>query len=287
MTTVELTDFDAERPRLTAIAVRILGSEADADDVLQEAWLRLSRTDAIVDLPAWLTTVVTRLCLDHLRKRRTRSVVEFMVPDDHAPIDPEGDVLLAEVTGDAMQIVLDALAPAQRVAFVLHDVFGYPFDEVSAVMGRSSTAVRQLASRARRKVQGVPEPAALQTARAESQRVVDAFLSAARGGELDTLLSLLAPDAVMRADLVGQTMGSESAYSGAAAVAARFNGTRGAVPVTIDGELGAAWIQAGSTKVAFVFHLNEAGLVHEVELIADPDVLATMEIVRGRAKSRD
>jgi RNA polymerase sigma factor (sigma-70 family) len=135
VTTVELTDFDAERPQLTAIAVRILGSEADADDVLQEAWLRLSRTDAIDDLPAWLTTVVTRLCLDHLRKRRTRSMVESMVPDDHAPIDPEGDALLAEVTGDAMQVVLDALAPAERVAFVLHDVFGYPFDEVSAVMG--------------------------------------------------------------------------------------------------------------------------------------------------------
>jgi RNA polymerase sigma-70 factor (ECF subfamily) len=214
-------------------------------------------------------------------------MVESMVPDDHAPIDPEGDALLAEVTGDAMQVVLDALAPAERVAFVLHDVFGYPFDEVSAVMGRSSTAVRQLASRARRKVQGVPEPAALQVARAESQRVVDAFLSAARGGELVTLLSLLAPDAVMRADLVGQTMGSESAYKGAAAVAARFNGTLGAAPVTIDGELGAAWIQAGSANVAFVFHLNEVGLVHEVELIADPDVLATMEIVRVRAKSRD
>ena len=130
-----------------------------------------------------------------------------MVPDDHAPIDPEADALLAEMTGDAMQVVLDALAPAERAAFVLHDVFGYPFDEVSAVMGRSSTAVRQLASRARRKVQGVPEPPASQAASAESRRVVDAFLSAARGGELDTLLSLLAPDAVMRADLVGQTMG--------------------------------------------------------------------------------
>ena len=122
--------------------------------------------------------------------------------------------------------------------------------------------------------------------RAESQRVVDAFLTAARGGDLATLLSLLAPDAVMRADLVGQTMGSDPVYEGAAAVAARFNGTRGAGPVTIDGELGAAWIQAGSTKVAFVFHLGEAGLVHEVELIADPDVLATMDIVRVRTRSR-
>jgi RNA polymerase sigma factor (sigma-70 family) len=169
-------DFDAERPRLTAIAVRILGSNGDADDVVQEAWLRLSRTDNIDDLPAWLTTVVTRLCLDHLRKRRTRSVAEARVPDPEAP-DPEADALLAERMGDAMQVVLDTLAPAERAAFVLHDVFGYPFDEISAVMGRSSTAVRQLASRARRKVQGVPESAASQATRAESQRVVDAFLT--------------------------------------------------------------------------------------------------------------
>ena len=160
---MEATDFDAERPRLTAIAVRILGSESDVDDVLQEAWLRLSRTDAIDDLPAWLTTVVTRLCLDQLRKRRTRLLVEATVPDDQPPIDPEGDALLAEMTGDAMQVVLNALAPAERAAFVLHDVFGYPFEEVSAVMGRSSTAVRQLASRARRKVQGVHEPPATKT----------------------------------------------------------------------------------------------------------------------------
>ncbi|MGD0312479.1 MAG: sigma-70 family RNA polymerase sigma factor [Acidimicrobiales bacterium] len=282
---MQISEFDAERPRLTAIAIRILGSEADADDVLQEAWLRLSRTDAIDDLPAWLTTVVTRLCLDQLRKRRTRSVIEAAVPDDHAPVDPEADALLAEMTGDAMQVVLDALAPAERAAFVLHDVFGYPFDEVSAVMGRSSTAVRQLASRARRKVQGLPERAGSQTVRVENRRVVDAFLTAARGGELSALLALLAPDAVMRADQVGQSMGSESVYEGAAAVAARFNGTRGAAPVTIDGDLGAAWIQAGTTKAAFVFHL-EAGMVHEVELIADPDVLATMDIVRVRARSR-
>ena len=282
---MDVTDFDAERPRLIAIATRILGSEADADDVLQEAWLRLSRTDGIDDLPAWLTTVVTRLCLDQLRKRRTRLVVESEVPGEPAPIDPEADALLAEKTGGAMQVVLDALAPAERAAFVLHDVFGYPFDEISAVMGRSGTAVRQLASRARRKVQGMAEPATSQMERAESKQVVGAFLAAARGGDLGTLLSLLAPDAFMRADLIGQKMGTEPVYEGAAAVAARFDGVRGAVPVTIDGDLGAAWIHAGSTKVAFVFHV-EAGLVHEVELIADPDVLATMDIVRVRAKSR-
>lgn len=282
---MEATDFDAERPRLTAIATRILGSGADADDVVQEAWLRLSRTDGVDDLPAWLTTVVTRLCIDHLRKRRTRSAAEASAPDgpsDVAPGDPEADVLLAEQMGEAIQVVIDALAPAERAAFVLHDLFGYPFDEISVIMGRSVTAVRQLASRARRKVQGTPEPEAVVAARAESHRVVDAFLSAARGGDLGALLTLLAPDAVMRADLVGQHMGTDPVYDGAAAVAARLNGARGAAPVMIDGELGAAWIQAGETKVAFVFHVD-AGLIREVELIADPDVLATMDIVRRRA----
>jgi RNA polymerase sigma factor (sigma-70 family) len=274
---MDVSDFQAERPRLTAIAIRILGSEADADDVVQEAWLRLSATDDIDDLPAWLTTVVTRLCLDHLRKRRTRSEAE--APTDAAPVDPEADALLAERTGGAMQIVLDTLAPAERAAFVLHDVFGYPFEEISAVMGRSGTAVRQLASRARRKVQGAPEPAGT---RADSRRVVDAFLAASRGGDLATLLLLLAPDAVMRADLVGQRMGTDPVYDGAAAVAGRFNGAKGAVPVTIDGDLGGAWIMAGEVKVAFVFHV-EAGLVREIELIADPDVLATLEVVRRRA----
>jgi RNA polymerase sigma factor (sigma-70 family) len=278
---MEATLFDGERPRLTAIATRILGSEADADDVIQDTWLRLSRTDDIEDLPAWLTTVVTRLCLDQLRKRSTRLIAESGAPADFAPVDPEADALLAEHMDDAMRVVMDTLAPAERVAFVLHDVFGYRFDEISAVMGRPGTAVRQLASRARRKVQGEPEPVAAQEARAESHRVVDAFLTAARGGNLATMLSLLAPDAVMRADLVGQGMGTDPVYDGAAAVAARFNGVRGAAPVTIDGELNAAWIHAGVVKVAFVFHV-EAGLVREVELIADPEVLATMDVVRSR-----
>ncbi len=281
---MDLTGFEAERPRLTAIAIRILGSKADADDVLQEAWLRLSRTDDVDDLPAWLTTVVTRLCLDHLRKRGTRSDAEAEAPADPAPVDPEADALLAERMGGAMQVVLNALAPTERAAFVLHDVFGYPFQEIGVVMGRSGTAVRQLASRARRKVQGAPEPVAAQAARAESRRVVDAFLAAARGGDLATLLSLLAPDAVMRADLVGQRMGTDPVYDGAAAVAARFNGARGAAPVAIDGDRGAAWILAGKVKVAFVFQVD-AGLVREIELIADPDVLATLEVLRAREES--
>jgi len=279
-----VTDFETERPRLVALATRILGSTADADDVLQEAWLRFVRADDPDDLPAWLTTVVTRLCLDHLRRGRTRSAAETVAPDVPAPVDPEADVLLAERASAAMEIVLEALAPAERAAFVLHDVFGYRFDEISLILGRSDTAVRKLASRARSKVQGAPEPVASPTDRTESQPVVAAFIRAARGGDLAGLLSLLAPDAVMRADLVGQQMGTNAVYEGAPAVAARFEGTRGAIPVTIDGDLGAAWIHAGFVKVAFVFHV-ESNLVREVELIADPDVLATMDVVRARARS--
>jgi RNA polymerase sigma-70 factor (ECF subfamily) len=199
-------------------------------------------------------------------------------------MDPETDALLAEQIGDAMQVIFDTLAPAERATLVLHDVFGFSFDEISVIMGRSDTAVRQLASRARRKVRGVPEPVEAQSVCAENQRVVSAFLTAARGGDLATLLSLLAPDAVMRADLVAQKMGTDSLYDSPSAVAGRFNGTRGAVPVTIDGELGAAWIHARSVKVVFVFHV-ESSQIYEVELIADPEVLATLDVVRIRVKS--
>jgi len=278
-----VTDFAAERPRLVAIATRILGSPADADDVVQEAWLRLAGTDGVDDVPAWLETVVTRLCLDQLRRRSTRSTAEAETTDAPAPVDPEADALVAERVGDAMHVVLDALAPGERAAFVLHDVFGYRFDEIAVILGRSETAVRQLASRARRKVQGAPEPPSAQAERANSRRVVDAFLTAARGGDLARLLTLLAPDAVMRADLVGQQMGTNVAYEGAAAVAGRFNGARGAMPAMIDGELGAAWMLRGVVKVAFVFHVD-SDVVREVELIADPDVLATMDVTLVRPR---
>ncbi len=197
--------------------------------------------------------------------------------------DPEAAALRVEAAGAGVQVLLDALAPAERVALVLHDVFGYSFDDVGAILGRSGTAARQLGSRARRKLQGIDEPAGAEAARAESRRVVDAFLAAARGGALAALLRLLAPDAVMRADLAGQRQGAEAVFEGAAAVAARFDGARGATPVTIDGELGAVWIFAGAVKVAFVFHVEE-GLVREVELIAEPEVLATLDVVRVRRR---
>jgi RNA polymerase sigma factor (sigma-70 family) len=268
--------FDSEHDRLAALASRILGSRLNVDDVLQTARLRFSETPNIDDAPAWLTTVVTRLSLSCLRTETTRSRYEAQsAPNAPVGVDAEADVLVAEQVGTAMQAILDTLAPAERAAFVLHDVFGYQFDEISRILGRSGTAVRQLASRARRKLQGQPET----TARAESRTVVEAFLSAARGGDLGRLLTLLAPDAVMRADLVGQSMGTDLAYNGANAVAGRMNGAKGALPVEIDGELGAAWIAAGIVKVAFVFHITD-GLVTEIELIADPDVLATLDIHR-------
>ncbi len=185
-----------------------------------------------------------------------------------------------------MDVVLDTLAPAERASFVLHDVFGYQFDEIGHAFGRSTTAVRQIASRARRKVQGQSEPVSERTAHVESQRVVDAFLEAARGGDLALLLTLLAPDAVMRADAAGHAMGSDSLYDGAAAIAGRLNGAKGAMPAMIDGERGAAWFAASDVKVAFVFHVAD-GLVREVELIADPEVLATMDITRLRSFDRN
>ncbi|MEO6122610.1 MAG: sigma-70 family RNA polymerase sigma factor [Ilumatobacteraceae bacterium] len=272
---MDLAVFEAERERLEGLASRILGGELAVDDVLQTAQLRMERASDIDNPSAWLTTVVTRLCLDQLRRDHTRARHESRASIPAGNVDAEADAVLAEQVGGAMQAVLDTLAPAERAAFVLHDVFGFQFDEISAILGRSGTAVRQLSSRARRKLHGQPET----SPRVESRTIVEAFLSAARGGDLERLLSLLAPDAVMRADLVGQSIGSSSIYDGAVAVAGRMNGAKGALPVTIDGELGAAWIAAGIVKVAFVFHVSD-GQVREIELIADPDVLTTLDIHR-------
>jgi RNA polymerase sigma factor (sigma-70 family) len=283
MTVTSETAFETERSRLTAIAERILGSRHDATDVVQDAWLRLSSsdTDDIELLPAWLTRVVTRLCLDQLRKSSTRTRIESQVPADPPAGDPAQDSVLADQVGSAMHVVMDSLAPAERVAFVLHDVFGYPFEDIGALVGRSETATRKLASRARHKLQGAPETIDEKTAKDDHQRVVDAFLAATRSGEMGAMLSLLAPDAVMRADSVGIEMGTEPLYDGAVAVAERFNGAKGAAPVTLDGDLGAAWIAASEVKVAFVFHV-EAGLIHEVELLAYPETLATLTVERVR-----
>src|ERR671926_512290 len=198
--------FEANRTHLRAVAYRMLGSVSEADDAVQEAWLRLTRSDtgAVSNLGAWLTTVVGRVCLDMLRARRARRedyvgtwLPEPIVSVDTA-VDPEQEALLADSVGLALLIVLETLSPAERLAFVLHDMFGISFDEIAPIVDRSPEAARQLASRARRRVQGAaPEPDA---DLAEQRRVVDAFLAAARGGDFEALLEVLDPDVVFRAD---------------------------------------------------------------------------------------
>ena len=202
--------FEAERPRLWSVAHRMLGSGPDADDAVQEAWLRLQRTDGIDNLGGWLTTVVSRVCLDMLRSRSSRreddlARVEDAPLADDAAGHPALEAELADAVGSALLVVLQSLGPAERLAFVLHDTFGVGFDDIAVIIGRSPAATRQLASRARRRVRG-QQPADQGAERA----VVDAFLAASRSGDFERLLTLLDPDAVVRADAAAVQMGSEA-----------------------------------------------------------------------------
>jgi RNA polymerase sigma factor (sigma-70 family) len=207
MNELELANrFDRQRPQLRAVAYRILGSVSEADDAVQDAWLRLRRTDAeqLDSLERWLTTVVARICLNMLRSRRTRGeqpldgfLPEPIIDDPAVGTDPEHEALLADAVGIALQVVLDTLSPAERLAFVLHDMFAVPFDEIAAMLERSPQATRQLASRARRRVQGaapVPDPDLTR-----QRAVVDAYFTAAREGDLEALVAVLDPDVVLRA----------------------------------------------------------------------------------------
>ena len=268
--------FEQQRPRLRAVAERILGSAAEAEDAVQEAWLRLSRSDAaaVENLGGWLTTVVSRLCLDHLRSRTARREA----PLDHAPEPVLADsapaeVELAESLAPALLVVLDTLKPAERVAFVLHDLFGVPFEQVAVVLDRNPAAVRQLASRARRRVRGQDADAAGSAGR----EVVAAFLRASRDGDFAALLELLDPDAVVRADGAAVAMGSAPLLVGAEASAGRFCGQALAARLALlDGEPGLIWTHGGELKVAFAFTLD-AGRVSAIDLLADPDVLAALD----------
>jgi RNA polymerase sigma-70 factor (ECF subfamily) len=206
MDELQLADeVDRQRPRLRAVAYRILGSLSEADDAVQEAWLRLRRTDAeqIDSLERWLTTVVARICLNTLRSRRTRSEqsLDSLRPepiiDPAVGADPEHEALLADAVGMALQVVLGTLSPAERLAFVLHDMFAVPFDEIAAMVDRSPQATRQLASRARRRVREAPPPPNPDMTR--QRAVVDAYFAAARDGDLDALVAVLDPDVVLRA----------------------------------------------------------------------------------------
>ena len=279
--------FEAHRSRLRAVALRMLGSGADADDALQEAWLRLSRSDAaeIENLAGWLTTVVSRVCLNMLQSRTTRRedpLADELNDDPSADptTDPEREALLADSVGSALLVVLDTLGPAERLAFVLHDMFAVPFDDVAVIVGRSPAAVRQLASRARRRVQGAAAP---DPDRSRQREVVAAFLAASRAGDFEGLLALLDPGVVLRSDAVAAGTGAPELLHGADAVAQTFAGRAKAARLAlVDGSPGLVWSQGGRPRVVFALTIAD-GRIGAVEIVADPQRLDEMDLVLLRS----
>jgi len=272
--------FEESRPRLRAIARRMLGSTAEADDVVQDLWVRISGTDpdTIDNVGGWFTTIVSRLCLDRLRRRRP-------VTDHHvattvaAPAPgPADQAELADAVGAAMLVVLDALGPAERVAFVLHDVFAVPFDDIATVLERTPEATRQLASRARRRVQGGAAPPA-QRDPAGHRAVVAAFLRAAQGGDLAELLRVLHPDVVLRPDAAALRLGALGETSGAEAVAQAFVGrAKAAQLAVVDGLTALVWTPGGQVRGVIDFVIDGDRIV-ALELIGDAQRIAAREIV--------
>jgi RNA polymerase sigma factor (sigma-70 family) len=276
--------FDDHRAHLRAVAYRMLGSASEADDAVQEAWLRLSQADTsgVENLGGWLTTVVGRVCLDMLRSRTARREEPLAAPaPERMPtrpdeVDPEHEAVLADSVGLAMLVVLDTLSPAERLAFVLHDMFAVPFDEIAPIVGRSPEAARQLASRARRRVQGATLPDPDLTRHRE---VVDAFLAASRGGDFEALLAVLDPDVVLDADAAAVRMGSAEEVRGAPAVAGTFSGRAlAAQPAVIDGAVGIVWAVAGRPKVAWDLTIR-AGKIAHIEMLAAPETLDDLDVV--------
>jgi RNA polymerase sigma-70 factor, ECF subfamily len=277
------TRFEEHRGHLRAVAYRMLGSVSEADDAVQESWLRLARASAsdIDNLGGWLTTVVGRVCLDMLRTRTSRREEPAgpHLPDPVVGTDPEQQALLADSVGLALLVVLDTLDPAERLAFVLHDMFGLPFDEIAPVVGRSTVATRQLASRARRRVQGSPTP---DTSLDRQRRVVDAFFAAARDGDFDALVSVLDPEVVLRSEGGVLPTGASRVLHGAAAVAnqallfrragAHPDATR---PVVVNGAAGLLVTHDGRPAVLFAFTVQNDHIA-TIDVIQDPERLASL-----------
>jgi RNA polymerase sigma-70 factor (ECF subfamily) len=279
--------FEEQRPRLRGVAYRMLGSLAEADDAVQEAWLRLNRTDAdrVDNLGAWLTTIVSRICLNQLRTRTTRreSSLDTHIPDPvvsgEAGLDPEQEALLGDAVGLAMLVVLEALAPAERVAFVLHDVFAIPFDDIAPIVGRTPTATRQLASRARRRVQDAPVP----DAELDAQwAVADAFLAASRAGDFEGLLAVLDPDVVLHSDGGPARPALASVLHGAEAVARgaltfrRF--AESATRVLVNGVPGGVARNPDGAPFSVVALTVRGGRIVRIDVLADPDRLARLDL---------
>jgi RNA polymerase sigma-70 factor (ECF subfamily) len=276
--------FEANRTHLRAVAYRMLGDLAEADDAVQESWLHLSRSDTsgVKNLGGWLTTVVARVCLDMLRSRESRreEPLEADIPEPimsrEDGIDPEDEALLADSVGLALLVVLDTLNPAERLAFVLHDLFAVPFDEIAPIVGRSPTAARPLASRARRRMRGAATVPDADLTR--SREVVDAFLAASRGGDFDALLAVLDPDVVVRADRAAVSVGASREVRGAAAVAKQFSGrARGAQLALVNGAVGAVWAPGGRPRVVFDFTIT-GGKIVAIDLVADPERLRQLNL---------
>jgi RNA polymerase sigma-70 factor (ECF subfamily) len=278
--------FEAHRAHLRAVAYRMLGSVSEADDAVQEAWLRLARSDTsgVANLGGWLTTVVARVCLDLLRTRQARREEAL---DAHQPepiashergTDPEQEALMADAVGLALLVVLDTLNPAERLAFVLHDLFDVSFDEIAPIVGRSPTAARQLASRARRRVRGQGASMDSDADLTSQQQVVNAFLAASRAGDFEALLTLLDPEVELRADEAGVAMGAWSGIRGAQELARRFTGVRGQRPARMYGAVGTVWAPGGQPRIAFVYTITDGKIV-AIDSIADPEHLRQLDPV--------
>ena len=278
--------FEGHRTHLRAVAYRMLGSSSEVDDAVQEAWLRLSRTDAtgIDNLGGWLTTVVARVCLDMLRSRQSRREEPFAldVPEPAATgtsgSSPEQEALLADSVGLALLVVLDRLTPAERLAFVLHDMFAVPFEEIAPIVGRSTEATRQLASRARRRVRGAaatPDPDL-----GRQREVVDAFLAALRGGDFEGLLAVLDPDLVVRTDLT-VAAGAPAEVRGAAVWAKQAVAfghlARLVRPALVNGAIGVVMAPRGRLSRALTFEIAN-GKITEIEVIGDPARLGELDV---------
>jgi RNA polymerase sigma factor (sigma-70 family) len=274
--------FEQERPHLARVAYRMLGSVAEAEDAVQEAWLRLSRSDAaaVDNLGGWLTTVVARVCLDVLRTRRSRGeqLAGNWLPEPVVVIDdgPEEQALLADSVALALLVVLETLTPAERLAFVLHDIYAVPFDEIAPIVERSQTAARQLASRARRRVRGAEttQPAD----RARQRAVVDAFLAASHSGNFAALLTMLDPEVVFRIDGAASPKGVARAVRGAPAVARQFSGrAQGARRALVDGAVAAIVAPLGHLFLVLNFTIRNDKIV-EIEAVADPARLRQLHL---------
>lgn len=282
-------EFEASRPRLQSVAYRILGSLTAAEDAVQETWIRLDRsnTDSIDNLGGWLTTVVSRVCLGMLRSRRSHN--EEPLEHDEPELElagPEEEAVLADTIGPALLVVLETLAPSERLAFVLHDLFAVPFEDIAPIVGRSPGAARQLASRARRRVLGSDDVRSAD--RRRQHEVVVAFLAASRLGDFEALVSMLDPDAVLRADRVAVQGAAANSDRGAPLLAPQVRGARAvamalagraktARVALIDGAPGAVWAPGGRPRVVFAFRVI-GDTIAEIEIVMDPVVVASIPV---------